>query len=173
MSLLKPHTLYLFSVLTLLGIALFSSCSDSDDDASSGLLGSWMLSEMEGAPVSGNNLSAEVLCADLVFTLEEVPSHSSEPGKYRLSGHLPVNSYDGNYVTVPQDLFTRSGGLNVFALGSSEKLGSEQEMAFEAQYLNALRQVNQFEVKDDVLTLSDTDSGVELTYVRGASSCGR
>ncbi|ALI98222.1 META domain-containing protein [Rufibacter tibetensis] len=159
-------------VLVLLSFISFWGCADSTDDPALSLQGSWMLSQEE--PAAYNNFAAPDygMCSDLIFTKEEDPAETGKFWGYKMNGKLPANSYSGNYQVSEEALFNQTGKLNFVNLVTTEVNATPDVRQFESYYLQALRDVDTFEVKNDVLTLSSSEKNVKLVFVRGASSCG-
>ncbi|WP_210487576.1 META domain-containing protein [Rufibacter aurantiacus] len=173
MRLGKPHFRQVRSALVLLSTILVLGCSDASEDPALSLQGSWMLSQV--APAAYNNFAAPDLsmCADLVFTKEEEPAESNRLWGYKVSGELPVNSYQGNYQASQEALYNQAGQIDFVNLGNTEVAAVPPIKQFEAYYLQTLQDVDKFEVKNDVLTLWVSGKNQKLVFVRGASSCGK
>ncbi|MFC6997576.1 META domain-containing protein [Rufibacter roseus] len=118
-------------------------------------------------PAAGNNESKtwSEMCATLVLTEEEEPEHSSKLWGYKMSGKMPINNYFGNFQVTDDALLRLSGTIKFVNLAYTKVGGMAKQMQFESYYMAALKSVDSYEVKDDVLTLRSAEGIVTLVFV--------
>lgn len=98
------------------------------------------------------------------WTLADWSATIADPGGYSItlefdkrtfSGRSAVNSYGGDYITLPGDKIKISG------IFQTEMAGPPEAMQAEGTYFDLLGKVQKYAIKDDTLTLLD-ENGDEL-----------
>ncbi len=78
--------------------------------------------------------------------------------KRTFSGRSAVNSYGGDYITLPGDKIKISG------IFQTEMAGPPEAMQAESTYFDLLGKVEKYTIKDDTLTLLDKNGDELLTF---------
>lgn len=132
----------ILTVLALVGLVFMSGCSKKED-----LSGKWNVTSLSKENV------AQALCVSFM----EI---KNEGDVYLVSGNSGVNLFNGNFEAkngkfIPSDKFA-----------STKMMGSPEANEYEMIFLQALTSADSYELKDNILTITDSKDSLVLEFTK-------
>lgn len=147
--------LRLLTLLSFLLSFLLAGChSLTSAETPTTLTGSWTLKSADNLPEVPENI--------FLLLHQSGKNDSATPIPLHVSGFSGINQFKGTGKVDWNNLTLTTGRL-----ASTRKMGPEPRMKLEQVFLQALEDVDHFQLKDNQLILS-TSKNKQLTFARGA-----
>lgn len=135
------NKLFLISLAILFA---FTSCSEKEN-----ITGSWQIESLKK-----DGVYQELLPVELTVTEQD--------NELLISGTSTVNLFNGNVKFISENEITCEN------IASTRMMGSPEAMELETLFFDALSGKLKFTVKNDILTLTDSEKQLEMTFKKAA-----